>query len=182
MNTFQQIVCCGASAVLVLSATACDESEPAPVSSAPMPATTSLVTTADPDEKAPTDATVKEVSSDSFTPDGNSGTIRWLGYYDLEVDGKSAEQYKIFTSEQYGGKIEYLSCVSGVAYFEKIGVLIAADDSPDIVSYEWKSFPYGMNKNLYEPLDGLIDLESPLWSGMADIVDSWLYGSKGRKK
>ena len=64
------------------------------------------MTTADPDENAPTDAPIKEVRSDSFTPDGNSGTIRWLGYYDLEVDGKSAEQYKIFTSELYGGKIE----------------------------------------------------------------------------
>ena len=59
-----------------------------------------------------------------------------------------------------------------------MGILIAAGDSLDIVSYEWKSFPYGMSKNLYESLDGLIDLESPLWSGMADIVDSFAYGGK----
>ncbi|MGN0700324.1 MAG: ABC transporter substrate-binding protein [Oscillospiraceae bacterium] len=59
-----------------------------------------------------------------------------------------------------------------------MGILIAADDSPDIVGYEWKSFPYGMSKNLYEPLNGLIDLESPLWSGMADIVDSFSYNGK----
>ncbi len=136
--------------------------------------TTSLVTTADPDENAPTDAPIKEVSSDSFTPDGNSGTIKWL----LAVDGKSAEQYKIFTSETYGGTIDYISCASGTAYFEKMGILIAADDSPDIVSYEWKSFPYSISKNLYGPLDGLIDLESPLWSGMADIVDSFAYNGK----
>lgn len=59
-----------------------------------------------------------------------------------------------------------------------MGLLIAADDSPDIVGYEWKSFPYGMSKNLYEPLDDDIDLGSPLWSGMADIVDSFAYNGK----
>ena len=178
MNTLQKIVCCAASVVHILSAVACDESESSAIGSSLMPTTTFLTTTADPDEKAPTDAPVKEVSSDSFIPDGNSGTIKWLEYYDLEVDGKSSEQYKIFTSELYGGKIEYLSCANGCAYFEKMGILIAAGDSSAIVSYEWKSFPYGMSKNLYESLDGLIDLESPLWSGMADIVDSFAYGGK----
>ncbi len=71
MNTLQKIVCCAASVVLILSAVACDESEPSAVESLLMP-----TTTADPDEKAPTDAPMKEVSSDSFIPDGNSGTIK----------------------------------------------------------------------------------------------------------
>ena len=35
-----------------------------------------------------------------------------------------------------------------------------------------------MSKNLYEPLDDDIDLGSPLWSGMADIVDSFAYNGK----
>lgn len=132
----RKIPCCVMLSAIMLLTTACDESEPQVSVSAPALTSATTVSTADPDENAPTDATIKEVSSASFTPDGNSGKIKWLGYYDLAVDGKSAEQYKIFNSDVYGGEIEYISCASGSAYFEKMGLLIAADDSPDIVGYE----------------------------------------------
>ena len=170
--------CCVMLSAIIILTTACDESVTQESVSAPALTSAATVSTADQDENAPTDAPIKEVSSASFTPDGNSGKIKWLGYYDLAVDGKSAEQYKIFNSDVYGGEIEHISCASGSAYFEKMGMLIAADDSPDIVGYEWKSFPYGMSQNLYEPLDDDIDLGSPLWSGMADIVESFAYNGK----
>lgn len=71
---------------MILSLTACDE-EPAvsggnsagntPGASAVT--TTAATTTTDPDDNAPTDAEIKEVGTDAYTPDGNSGTIVWLG-------------------------------------------------------------------------------------------------------
>ena len=97
---------------MILSLTACDE-EPAVsggnsagnTPGAPAVTTTAATTTTDPDDNAPTDAEIKEVGTDSYTPDGNSGTIVWLGYYDLITDGSASEQYKIFNSELYGGDI-----------------------------------------------------------------------------
>ena len=141
---------------MILSLTACDE-EPAVsggnsagnTPGAPAVTTTAATTTTDPDDNAPTDAEIKEVGTDSYTPDGNSGTIVWLGYYDLITDGSASEQYKIFNSELYGGDIEYVSTTSGTAYFEKLATMISSDDSPDIVRYEWQSFPTGMSKNMY---------------------------------
>lgn len=141
-------------------------------------ASTTPITSVDPDEFAETDAEIKDVSNESFTPDGNSGKIVWLGYYDLMSDGSASEQYKIFTSETYGGEIEYVSCSSGAAYFDKLGTLIAADDSPDIVRYEWLSYPMGMNKNMYESVDGLIDIETPLWEDMSEIIEDFVYQGK----
>ena len=140
--------------------------------------TTAATTTTDPDDNAPTDAEIKEVGTDSYTPDGNSGTIVWLGYYDLITDGSASEQYKIFNSELYGGDIEYVSTTSGTAYFEKLATMISSDDSPDIVRYEWQSFPTGMSKNMYEPLDGEIDMTSPLWSDMAETAERFAYKGK----
>ena len=168
---------------LVLSTSACDEGNaPAQTSSQlPAPSATSSqyqTTTVDPDEFASTDAEIKELGTDNFVPDGNSGKITWLGYYDLINDGSSAEQYKIFTSELYGGEIEYVSCPSGAGYFEKLGTLIASGDSPDIVRYEWLSFPYGISKNMYEPLDDQIDMTNALWSGMADSIEQFAYKGK----
>ena len=165
---------------MILSLTACDE-EPAvsggnsagntPGASAVT--TTAATTTTDPDDNAPTDAEIKEVGTDAYTPDGNSGTIVWLGYYDLITDGSASEQYKIFNSD-----IEYVSTTSGTAYFEKLATMISSDDSPDIVRYEWQSFPTGMSKNMYEPLDGEIDMTSPLWSDMAETAERFAYKGK----
>lgn len=168
---------------MVASLTACEESAATSASNpnapvAPGTTTAASTTTRDPDENAATDAEIKDVSSADFTPDGNSGKITWLGYYDLVDDGSSAEQYKIFTSETYGGEIEYISCSSGSAYFEKLGTLIAADDSPDIVRYEWLSFPYGMSKNMYEALDDYIDVTAPMWQDMAEIAENFAYKGK----
>lgn len=140
-------------------------------------ATTSATTvvTTDPDENAATDADVKEIGTAAYTPDGNSGKIVWLGYYDLQTDGSASEQYKIFTSELYGGSIDYVQTTSGSAYFDKLATMISSDDSPDIVRYEWRSFPTGMSKNMYESLDNDIDLDDPLWSGIKDIAENFTY-------
>ena len=168
---------------MILSLTACDE-EPAVSggnSAGNTPGASAVTTTAattDPDDNAPTDAEIKEVGTDAYTPDGNSGTIVWLGYYDLITDGSASEQYKIFNSELYGGDIEYVSTTSGTAYFEKLATMISSDDSPDIVRYEWQSFPTGMSKNMYEPLDGEIDMTSPLWSDMAETAERFAYKGK----
>lgn len=180
MRALKKILCVSMAAVMIAGLTACDdESAPAESANNPVTATTpATTTTKDPDENAPTDAEIKQVGTDAYTPDGNSGKITWLGYYDLETDGSAVEQYKIFTSDLYGGEIEYVSCQSGSDYFEKMSIMIAADDSPDIVRYEWKSFPNGMSKNLYEPLDDDIDITSPLWKDMADVAEDFAYNGK----
>lgn len=169
-------------AVLALSVTGCEEEPAGGNTNVPGAADTGAATqgstTRDENDFADTDAEIKEVSSSDFVPDGNSGKITWLGYYSLEEDGSSAEQYKIFTSETYGGEIEYISCASGSAYFEKLGALIASDDSPDIVRYEWMSFPNGMSKNMYEPLDEYIDPNTALWKDMAAAIEDFAYKGK----
>ena len=117
-----------------------------------------------------TEAEVKEIDKDQPT-----GTIKILIYYDLV--GASADLVDLFES-RYGGKIEQEICGSGTAYFEKLGTLVAADDSPDITRYEWASFPHGISRNMYTPIDSYIDLDSELWAGMKDIAEQFTYNGK----
>ena len=167
---------------MITAITACDSEDPigsgnssAPSSGPSATTSATTVVTTDPDENAATDADVKEIGTAAYTPDGNSGKIVWLGYYDLQTDGSASEQYKIFTSDLYGGSIDYVQTTSGSAYFEKLATMISSDDSPDIVRYEWRSFPTGMSKNMYESLDNDIDLDDPLWSGIKDIAENFTY-------
>lgn len=103
----------------------------------------------------------------------NGSVMKWLGYYDLNTDDKVVVDK--FADE--GFSVEFISTTSG-EYFEKLAQLVSSADSPDMVRYEWMSFPHGISKNLYMPLDSYIDLDSPLWSGMKEMADSFNYGGR----
>ena len=104
-----------------------------------------------------------------------TGTIKVLIYYDLV--SQDADLVDLFET-RYNGSIEQEICSSGPAYFEKLGTLVASDLSPDIVRYEWMSFPHGMSRNMYTPVDSYIDLDSDLWVGMKDIAEQYVYNGQ----
>lgn len=104
-----------------------------------------------------------------------AGTIKILIYYDLV--SQAPDLVDSFET-MYDGSIEQEICSSGAAYFEKLGTLVASDLSPDIVRYEWMSFPHGISRNMYTPLDSYIDLDSELWVDMKDIAEQFAYNGK----
>lgn len=116
------------------------------------------------------EAEIKEIDKDQPT-----GTIKLLIYYDL--CSSAADLVDLFES-RYGGTIDQEICGSGTAYFERLGTLVAADSSPDITRYEWASFPHGISRNMYTPIDTYIDLDSDLWVGMKDIAEQFAYSGK----
>lgn len=178
----KRLLSCGLVTAMLLGMTACDEGGTTPATTSGVgPGTssaTTTATTADPDENAATDAVTKELDTGSYTPDGNSGTVKFLGYYDITGDQKGAEQVKVFKTETYGGNIEWISSQSGAAYYEKLATLVAADDSPDLLTYEPLAFPYGVSKNMFEPLDEHFNIDDPLWADMKPMIEEYEFGGK----
>lgn len=184
MNTRKTIAACILAAAMTAGITACDDTEGiSSGASAPAMATQSSQTSAttDPDENAPTDQEIKTLDTSSYTPDGKAGTVKYLGYYDITKDQKGTEQSLIFQSEQYGGKIDYISTPSGTEFYDRLGTMIASDDSPDLCPHDAMLYPGNVGKNLFEPLDDYIDIDSPLWVGMKDVVESFAYKGKHYK-
>ncbi len=183
MKTSKKVLSCALMTSLLIGITACDGDTGSAGNSAPVAGTpaTTPVTTVDPDENAKTDTDIKDVDTAIYTPDGNAGTVKWLCYYDIHSDQKGAEQCLVFESEQYGGNIEYMTCPSGDAYLERIATLIASDDSPDAVEQSVCRFPSTISRNMFEPLDDYIDIHSPMWEGMLDIIESYEYNGKHYK-
>ncbi len=171
-------------AAMLLSVTACDEQPIASgtgdtVGSTSGVAVTSTTnganTTTDPNLNAATDEEIKDLDTSTYTPSGNAGTLKYFGYYDITVDQKGKEQVDIFESDLYGGKIEWISVPYGDEYFQKLAAQITADDSPDLLTYEPQAFPFGVSKNMYEPLDDLLDINDPVWAEMRELIDSYEY-------
>ena len=162
-------------AATILAASGCGNSGRAPATgetgqTASAAQTEAAVTTENPANVIFTEAEVKEIDENQPT-----GTVKLLIYYDLV--GASADLVDLFES-RYGGTIDQEICSSGNAYFERLGTLVAADSSPDITRYEWASFPHGISRNMYTPIDSYIDLDSDLWVGMKDIAEQFRYNGK----
>ncbi len=184
MKGTKRLLSCTLAAAMILGMTACDEQpvvqgDPSGTLAPSVTTTTNGAnTTTDPDLNAKTDEDIKDLDTSSYTPSGNAGVVKYLGYYDITVDQKGKEQVAIFQSDVYGGTIEWTSTPYGDTYFDKLATLIAADDSPDLLTYELEAFPLGVSKNMYEPLDDLLDINDPVWAEMKPLIDSFEYKGK----
>lgn len=110
---------------------------------------------------------------DKNAPTGNLIYLTYEGTWDTENEEKLAKFEK-----EYGGTVEIRKCGSGDEYFQALGTFIAAGDSPDLVRYEWRSFPHAISYNVYTPLDSYIDINSDLWKDMKPIADQFMYNGK----
>ena len=185
MPAFRKTLACALAAAAVLGLTACDEEAPvasdgsAASNSAPAAAATTSTqasTTADPDAGLElTDKENKVIDTSACPPTGHAGSLRYLGFYDITKDQKGTEQCLIFQSDLYGGSIDFISTPSGAAYYDKLANLIASDDSPDIVTKDAMLLPGNVSKNLFEPLDGKIDLTAPQWKDMSNVIEQFAW-------
>ncbi len=187
MNTIKRLLAGGLCASMLLSVAACSENTTPPTADSgnsggtattSAATTTTTINTTDPNENAATDAEIKEIDTSKYQPSGNAGVVNYYGYYDITKDQKGQEQVKIFETDTYGGEIVWTSATFGEAYYEKLAALIAADDSPDLLTFEPQSFPYAVSKNMYEPLDEYFDIEDPIWEGTKDFIKSFEYQGK----
>lgn len=112
-------------------------------------------------------------SSEIIEAPSNGSVLKWLSYYDLNTNDK--EMVDKFNDAGY--TVEYTSTTSA-EYFVKLSQLISSDDAPDMVGYEWQSFPHGITKNLYTPMDSYIDFTNDTWVGMKETIDNFNYGGK----
>ena len=102
-------------------------------------------------------------------------TIYWLSYYDINPsDNQDRSVALSLFEDEYGGKVEYISCTSENK-FDILASRILGDDPVDMFPYEWEALPNGVVKEQYQPLDDYIDLEDDMWKGMEDIIDMYEY-------
>lgn len=177
MKLFKRVAACALALAMTAALTACEEEGPAPVNSSASTSSESEAAPFTTDDE--TDREVKEISSESYTPDGNAGKVVFLGWYDITNDQKGRDQSKVFCSEAYGGSIEMISCTPLTsALLEKLGTMIAADESPDLVTKDAWLYPGNASKNTFEALDDYIDYHSPLWADMAPFIEDYAYNGK----
>lgn len=103
-------------------------------------------------------------------------TLKWMGIYDLNPTNDSPErsaELALF-EDTYGASIEYIPTTSDKR-FDDLATAILGGTSPDIFVYEWLTFPYGISKGQYQPIDSLVDWEDPMWADVKDTADKFIW-------
>ena len=168
----RRIIAAALSAVMLLSLAACGSSETGTT-------TTAVTTTADPRLADITDAVNTGASDEDINAaDEEDMTLVWMSHYDLNPGpGKERSAELALFEDEYGGKIVYKS-TTWDARFDDLATSIISDQAPDIFPYEWLAFPSGVMKGQYQPIDELVDWESPLWCDMKPAADKYVYNGK----
>ena len=171
MKKFKKALSLLLAGTMALSLTACAQNEEGGTSTNANANTNSgAENTAAPDQSY-SEAEVNPI--DETAPTGNIVVLT----YDTSWESSKEELITKFEKET-GGTFTYRLSGSGDEYFQALGTFIASGDSPDIVTYEWRSFPHAMSYNVYTPLDSYIDIDGDLWKGMKPIAEQFVYNGK----
>ena len=166
MKKIKKVLALLVTAAMALSVTACGEDSSAGGGN----------NNPDGDTTTTTVGSFAEATAPPIDETAETGTIKYLTY-ETNFETASAEMIALF-DQRYGGQIEVDATATSLTYFEMLGTRIATGDSPDMVRYEWITFPHGMSYNMFTPLNDYVDLDDPLWSGIKDIAEQYAYNGK----
>ncbi len=112
-------------------------------------------------------------------PDGAEKTLIYLGENDINPTKANPEKStEITLFEQQGGKVEFKS-TTNEKRFDDLAMLIQANkDVPDMFKYEWLAFPSQVVRDMYQPIDDIVDFDSDLWSGVKNTADQYTLNGK----
>ncbi len=118
--------------------------------------------------------TVEEAASIDAIPEGAESELLYLGENDLnptKANPETSTELTLF--QQKGGSIKF-SATTHDQRFDKLAAAITANkDVPDIFKYEWIAFPSQIAKDMYQPIDSIVDFDSDLWSGTKDVAEQF---------
>ena len=94
----------------------------------------------------------------------------WFDFYNVTPEREIA---KLF-AERFGGTVE-TEIVSSLEIYDRLGILMASGQSPDIMRVSDMFYPSYYINNRFTALDDWLDKDSPTWAELGDIIDSFGY-------
>jgi len=125
---------------------------------------------------------VARLAGDPRLPDVEvTKKIRWLSWYAIDETGASTEMFKakygVPEPDKGDNVFEYWTVGYENRYVE-LAKRIQSGDSPDIFQFEDRNFPYSIYANLFQSIDGVIDIDAPEWADTREAIRLFEWGGK----
>lgn len=113
-------------------------------------------------------------------PDDAQKTIRWMGTYDLNPNEKKGEDKSVEMTlfNNKGGKVEWTQVTDSEKFDQLASAIMSQKDVPDIFKYEWMAFPAQVLKDMYQPVDDIVNFDDPLWADVKASADQFVLNGK----
>ncbi len=117
---------------------------------------------------------VEDTDEIEAIPEDAESTLLWMGTYDLnpgEGEDKSVEM-TLFNNK--GGTMEFSQVIDSEKFDKLASAIMSKNNVPDIFKYEWLAFPCQVVKDMYQPVDSIVDFDSDLWADTKDAADQFV--------
>jgi multiple sugar transport system substrate-binding protein len=109
--------------------------------------------------------------------------LKILSWYDIDEKTPTPELFKAKYGipNQKDEDDQFVFDLERVAYearYERLVARIASNNSPDMIPFEERFFPWGVHKNLYDTIDGVIDLSGSEWDATRGVIELFKWGGK----
>ncbi len=122
---------------------------------------------------------VEESDQISEIPEGADTELLYLGEGDLNpTKGNKETSTELTLFQQKGGSIKFTPTTHEQRFDKLASAITANKDIPDIFKYEWIAFPAHIVKDMYNPIDDLVDFEDDLWAPTKEVADQFMLRGK----
>ncbi len=186
MKKFKKITALTLCTAMVLTAGSCNQGGGRDTQQEAETTTSAAVTTEDPNKEIDIEidydemANIDEVDSANEAGTGElwesgqtAGTVHVLSWFDFTNISPEKDIAEVF-AERFGGTVE-TEVVSSLEVTNRLGVLMASGQSPDLMRAGEEYFPGFFINNRFTNLDGYLDMTSPMWSDMGSIIEQYAY-------
>ncbi|MGN0633878.1 MAG: ABC transporter substrate-binding protein [Oscillospiraceae bacterium] len=120
--------------------------------------------------------TVKVEDTDliDVLPEDAEKNLVWMGTYDLNPKKGQDKSVEMTLFNNKGGTIELNRVIDSEKFDKLASAIMSNQNVPDIFKYEWLAFPCQVVKDMYQPVDSIVDFDSDLWADTKTAADQFV--------
>ncbi|MBQ1536942.1 MAG: ABC transporter substrate-binding protein, partial [Ruminococcus sp.] len=121
---------------------------------------------------------VEDTNEIEAIPDDAEKEIRWLGTYDLNPSKGQDKTVEMTLFNNKGGSVVWDQVIDSEKFDKLASALMSKKNMPDIFKYEWMAFPCQVVKDMYQPVDEIVDFDSDLWADTKPTAEQFVLDGK----
>ena len=104
--------------------------------------------------------------------------IVWMGTYDLNPTRGADKSVEMTLFNNKGGSVKWNRVADDTKFDSLATAILSKNDVPDIFKYEWLAFPSQVLKDMYQPVDSIVDFDDDLWKDVKPTAEQFVMNGK----